>query len=163
MTDLLMGILMMAGASMGHQATHAQTHQHKQTELDRRGALAMGFDQQKTAHEFLTSASGGSIEVRVRAEGDTESMRQIRIHLAEIAKAFAAGDFTKPFQTHAEVPPGVPAMQRLRGVIRYEYADTPRGGIVRIRTEDRDALAAVHEFLSYQRREHNHEKGQTRI
>ena len=145
MTTLLLGFMLMTGG---------QGHQH--ADLDRRGTLAMGFDQQKTIHEFLTSAAGGSIEVRAKDASDAASTRQIRAHLAAIAKAFAAGDFSKPFQTHAEVPPGVPAMQRRKAAIRYEYVDTPRGGIVRITTSDGEALGAIHAFLEYQQREHRH-------
>ena len=152
MTDMLMAfVVVLAGL-----ASSPQAHQHAQTELDRRGTLAMGFDQQKTTHAFVSAPSGGSIEVRANDAADRASTQQIRTHLAEIAKAFAAGDFTKPFQTHAEVPPGVPVMQRLRGAIRYAYSDIPRGGSVRITTTDPEALAAVHDFLAYQRREHTH-------
>jgi hypothetical protein len=79
----------------------------------------------------------------------------VRSHLKEIAAAFAKGDFAKPFQTHAEVPPGVPAMERLKAVIRYTYEPTPRGGMVRISTSDPEALKAVHDFLAYQAREHH--------
>jgi hypothetical protein len=118
--------------------------------------LAMGFDQDRTVHEFLTAPTGGSIEVKVKDESDDTSRGQIRKHLAEIARAFADGDFRKPFQTHGEVPPGVPEMQRLKSAIRYEYAETPRGGIVRITASDAKAVAAVHEFLKYQQREHPH-------
>ena len=141
MTALLAAMLMLALQS---------------AEVKHRGALAMGFDQDKTAHEFVTTPAGGSIDVRVKDPGDQASRRQIRKHLAEIAQSFAAGDFSKPFQTHAEVPPGVPEMQRLKAAIRYAYADTPDGGIVRITTSNPDALAAVHAFLAYQRHEHHH-------
>ena len=127
----------------------------KDAALKQRGALAMGFDQDKTTHQFTKTAGGGSIEVEVKDAADIESRRQIRSHLKEIAGAFTRGDFAKPFQTHAEVPPGVPAMQRLKSAIRYKYEETPRGGMVRISTADADALAAVHEFLSYQAREHH--------
>ena len=58
-------------------------------------------------------------------------------------------------QTHAEVPPGVPVMERLKSEIVYTYAETSRGAAVRIRTTNTDALAAVHEFLQYQSREHH--------
>ena len=150
MTEVLMAMAVVAGLASSPQAHHAQT------DLDRRGALAMGFDQQKTTHAFVSAGSGGSIEVRANDAGDAAATHQIRTHLAEIAKAFAAGDFGKPFQTHGEVPPGVPAMQRLKGAIRYVYRDIPRGGSVRITTTDPEALAAVHEFLAYQRREHTH-------
>ena len=127
----------------------------KDAELKRRGTLAMGFDQDKTAHHFRTSAIGGSIEVEVKDPADSVSRDQVRNHLKEIAAAFAKGDFTKPFETHAEMPPGVPSMERLKTVIRYKYEKTPRGGLVRISTSDPDALKAVHEFLAYQAREHH--------
>ena len=149
-----------------HQAmppgmTHEQhmKQMQKDAELKKRGALAMGFDQDKTTHHFRATPTGGSIEVGVKDAADAVSRDQIRSHLKEIADAFAKGDFAKPFQTHAEVPPGVPAMQRLKAAIRYKYEETPDGGAVRITTADPDALKAVHEFLAYQGREHGHGGG----
>jgi hypothetical protein len=138
---------------MSH-AEHIQQMQ-KDAELKKRGALAMGFDQDTTTHHFRSTPTGGSIDVRVKDAADTASRDQIRAHLKEIADAFAKGDFAKPFQTHAEVPPGVPAMQRLKQTIRYKYEETVDGGAVRITTADPDALKAVHEFLAYQGREHH--------
>jgi hypothetical protein len=139
-------------AGMSHQEHLAQME--KDAALKERGALAMGFDQDRTEHHFRTSATGGSIEVEVKDSADATSRDAVRSHLKEIAEAFAKGDFAKPFQTHAEVPPGVPAMVRLKGGIRYKYEETARGGMVRITTSDPDALNAVHEFLAYQTREH---------
>jgi hypothetical protein len=140
--------------ALGVQQHVHQPGMNHQEELKRRGALAMGFDQDTTVHRFRSTATGGSIEVEVKDTADAVSLAAIRSHLEEIARAFANGDFAKPFQTHAEVPPGVPAMQRLRGAIRYRYEETPRGGLVRITTTNPKALAAVHEFLAYQAREH---------
>jgi len=127
----------------------------KEDELKKRGALAMGFDQDKTAHHFRTSATGGSIEVEVKDPADSGSRDQVRTHLKAIAAAFGKGDFAKPFQTHAEVPPGVPSMERLKKEIHYKYENTPRGGMVRISTSNPEALTAIHEFLDYQAREHH--------
>ena len=141
-------------AGMSHQEHLRQLQ--KDADLKKRGALAMGFDQDKTTHHFRTSPSGGSIEVSVKDAADDASRAAIRSHLAEIARAFAAGDFKKPFQTHAEVPPGVPEMQRLKEAIEYRYVQTPRGGLVRITARDAAALAAVHAFLEYQSKEHGH-------
>jgi hypothetical protein len=141
-------------AGMSHEQ-HMKEMQ-KDAELKKRGAIAMGFDQDKTTHHFRATPTGGSIEVTVKDAADVVSRDQIRAHLKEIAGAFAKGDFAKPFQTHAEVPPGVPAMQRLKEAIRYKYEDTADGGAVRITTTDPDALKAVHEFLAYQGREHDH-------
>lgn len=144
-------------AGMTHEQHMKQMQ--KDAELKKRGAIAMGFDQDKTTHHFRATPAGGSIEVGVKDAADARSRDQIRSHLKKIADAFAKGDFAKPFQTHAEVPPGVPAMQRLKAAIRYKYEETPDGGVVRIITADPDALKAVHEFLAYQGREHGHGGG----
>jgi len=140
-------------AGMSHEEHMKQMQ--KEAELKRRGAQAMGFDQDATVHRFPATATGGSIEVEVIDPKDDASRAAIRAHLKEIAVAFARGDFDKPFQTHAEVPPGVPEMRRLTAAIAYKYEDTPRGGAVRITTSDEAALKAVHEFLAYQGREHH--------
>ena len=140
-------------AGMSHE-DHLKQMQ-KDAELKKRGALAMGFDQDKVTHEFRSTATGGSIEVEANGPDDSASREQIRTHLKDIAGAFAKGGFGKPFETHAEVPPGVAVMQRLKAVIRYKYEETLRGGLVRISTADPEALKAIHEFLEYQAREHH--------
>jgi len=140
-------------SGMTHQEHHAQMQ--KEADLKRHGAMAMGFDQDKTAHKFSSTATGGSIEVTVKDPADETSRAAIRAHLKHIADAFANGDFEKPFQTHGEVPPGVAAMQRLKAAITYKYEELPQGAAVRIATTDAKALGAVHEFLAYQGREHH--------
>ena len=140
-------------AGMSHEEHMKQMQ--KEAELKRRGASAMGFDQEATIHRFPATPAGGSIEVEVVDPKDEASRGAIRAHLTEIAAAFAKGDFDKPFQTHGEVPPGVPEMQRLKAAIDYKYEETPRGAAVRITTSDKAALAAVHAFLAYQGREHH--------
>jgi hypothetical protein len=114
----------------------------------------MGFAQTKTTHHFRLTKDGGQIEVEANDATDTTSRAQIRTHLKHIAAAFAAGDFDIPMFVHAQTPPGVPAMQRLKAAISYTYEDTPRGGRVRIAAKDADANAAVHEFLTFQIKEH---------
>jgi hypothetical protein len=126
----------------------------KDAEMKKRGEAAMGFDQDATTHHFLVADDGGSIQVTVNDAKDRANRDAIRTHLKKIAQDFAAGVFDAPFATHAEVPPGVPAMQRLAASIRYQYDDVDRGGRVRIVTRDREAIAAVREFLRYQIREH---------
>jgi hypothetical protein len=126
----------------------------KDEALEKRGAEAMGFDQHATTHHFKLAPSGGSIEVTVNNEKDEDSLVAIRSHLRSIAADFARGVFDKPFQTHAEVPPGVPEMRQSRQKITYRYEDLARGGAVRIETKDPRALDAVHGFLRYQIAEH---------
>jgi ubiquinone/menaquinone biosynthesis C-methylase UbiE len=136
--------------------THEQhMEQMKKDEaLKDHGKQAMGFDQDTTTHHFTLERDGGAIAVDVNVPSDTVGIEQIRAHLKEIAVAFKQGDFGKPFMTHGEEPPGVPTLQRLRAKMTYAYAETSRGGIVRITTSDAEALAALHAFLQYQIAEH---------
>ena len=142
--------------SMPPGMTHEQhlAQMRKDAGLKKRGAAAMGFDQDKTTHHFLLATSGGSIEVGVNDPSDAESRTRIRAHLKEIAAEFASANFDKPLATHVEVVPGVRTMQERSAAISYAYEDTPQGGRVRISTSDGEARAAVHAFLQYQIREH---------
>ena len=76
------------------------------------------------------------------------------MHLAHIARMFADGNFEAPMLIHDRVPPGVPALQRLRAEVSYRYEETDGGGRVRIATKNREALAAVHDFLRFQIADH---------
>ena len=73
----------------------------------------------------------------------------------DIAAAFRAGDFTKPFAVHAQTVPGTAVMRARRAAISYEPVDRSRGGEVRIRSNDPVAVAAIHEFLAFQRTAHH--------
>ena len=126
----------------------------KDEALKKRGAEAMGFDQDATTHHFKLAPTGGSIEVTVTNEKDATMIAAVRSHLRSIAADFARGDFDKPFATHREIPPGVPVMKDNRQKITYRYEDLAQGGAVRIETKDAGSLAAVHEFLRYQIAEH---------
>ena len=126
----------------------------KDATLKKRGADAMGFNQEWTTHHFRLAPTGGSIEVTVNDDADTATLDQVRSHLKSIADDFARGDFGKPFQTHAEVPPGITVMQTSARVITYRYEDVPHGGVVHIRSADSYARLAIQEFLRYQIAEH---------
>jgi hypothetical protein len=131
-----------------------QAQMQKDAELKRRGAAAMGFDQDKTTHHFRLSENGGTIEVIVKDSKDRAVLAEVRGHLQEIAAEFARGQFGKPFATHGETPPGVAIMQDRIKAITFRYEDMASGGRVRIVTSDAKAKAAVQEFLRYQIREH---------
>jgi uncharacterized protein YajQ (UPF0234 family) len=55
---------------------------------------------------------------------------------------------------HAQNPPGVDTMKRLREAIQYKLENTERGGRVRITTKNAEALQAVHSFLRFQISDH---------
>ena len=123
--------------------------------LQARGAHVMGVDQYRSAHVFEDLPDGGRIVLERADASDTADIKTIRAHMRDIEAAFRAGDFTKPFEVHAQVVPGTAVMSSQRAVIIYEAADRPRGGEVRIRTSDAAAVAAIHEFLAFQRDEHH--------
>jgi hypothetical protein len=129
----------------------------KDADLKRRGAKAMGFDQDAATHHFALTADGGEIRVSANSADDAATRDQIRAHLKTIAGEFARGEFAKPQATHAETPAGVEGMQRSKDSIHYAYESTPLGGIVRITTSDATALEAIHAFLRYQIAEHKTE------
>jgi len=129
-------------------------HEQHMADLTKHGAEAMGFDQGKTTHHFRLYKDGGAVEVQANDPADTASIGQIRDHLKQQAKKFAAGDFGAPQHTHGQVPPGVETMTRLRSKIQYDFQSTERGGRLRITTTDEQALAAVHDFLRFQIKDH---------
>lgn len=134
-----------------HHAAEADGHR---AAVEERGDHVMGFDHERTTHHFLLEDSGGAIEIRANAADDTGSIEAIRSHLPHIARMFSAGDFEAPMLIHGRVPPGVPVLKRLRGSVAWTYEPIEGGGRIRIRTADREALAAVHDFLKFQIEDH---------
>ena len=122
--------------------------------VDRRGDDEMGFSHDKTAHHFALLADGGSIEVVSNDPNDMDSREEIQQHLEHIVMMFRNNDFEIPMLIHDRVPPGVPVMKKKRDVINYSYAPTERGGLVRIKTAESEALKSIHEFLIFQIRDH---------
>lgn len=124
--------------------------------LQRRGAdpRAMGVDQYTSIHRFDALPDGGRIELQ-RAEDDSAGVAQIRRHLRSIADAFAAGNFTTPAFVHAQKVAGTDVMAAKRSLITYSVRDLPRGAELWITTHDPAAIAAVHEFMAFQRMDHH--------
>ena len=147
-----------SGHSTSGHAAHgggaAKGHDGHLAAVNERGERAMGFSQTRTTHHFLLKADGGVIEVEADDARDAESRDRVRRHLAHVARAVAAGDFRTPLAVHDRVPPGAHEMCRLRASIKYEFEQTERGGRVLIRTDNKEALAAVHEFLRFQIKDH---------
>jgi len=123
--------------------------------MQARGQTVMGVDQYASAHVFEDLVDGGRIVLDADNPVDITGIVAIRQHMRDIAVAFRAGDFAKPFRVHAQVVPGTSAMTARRAKITYEATDRPSGAEVRIRTRDSVAVAAVHAFLAFQRAEHH--------
>ena len=123
--------------------------------MQTRGAHVMGVNQYTSAHVFEDLPDGGRVVLERVDASDTADITTIRAHMRDIAAAFRAGDFTKPFAVHAQTVPGTDVMTARRSVISYDVSDRPRGGEVRIRSSDPTAVEAIHQFLAFQRTEHH--------
>ena len=121
--------------------------------MQSRGAQAMGVDQYTSTHHFTDLPDGGRIALE-RNVDDSAGIAMIRLHLHMIARTFGDGDFSTPMFVHMRNVPGTATMAAKRAVITYTVTDLPRGGMVRIATHDAEALAAVHQFLAFQRCDH---------
>jgi hypothetical protein len=123
--------------------------------LQHRGARVMGFDQDKTRHQFRLFKDGGAIQVSVKDPADAQNRDAIRAHLPHIAQLFGQGQFDAPMLVHdRQDVPGTKVMAERRAQIVWRFAETPLGGRVDIVTTDRAALGAVHEFLRFQISDH---------
>src|SRR6266849_1740663 len=108
-----------------------------------RGDHAMGFSHETTTHHFRLYKTGGAIDVSANDLKDSATRDQIRMHLSHVAKRFAAGDFDVPMFIHDTTPPGALMMAKLRGQIRYLYADTPGGAKIQISTANPEVVPPV--------------------
>lgn len=123
--------------------------------MQRRGHAVMGVDQYASAHVFEDLEDGGRIVLEADNLSDTSAIVAIRHHMRDIAVAFRAGDFARPFRVHAQVVPGTDVMAARHTRITYEATDRPRGAEVRLRTTDAAAVTAIRVFLAFQRSAHH--------
>jgi hypothetical protein len=149
----------MAAAARAQAAPGAATHEvaidpGHAAAVDAHGDQVMGFGHAVTSHHFVLLADGGAIVAEALDPADTTSRDAIRRHFADIAAAFAHGDFSAPLAIHGVQPPGVETLRLLAARVSYAVEETPAGGRVRISTVDPVALAAVHDFLRFQITEH---------
>ncbi len=147
---LVSAIGAVACGDRGRQAASADT---TFVRMQARGAVVMGVNQYTSAHVFEDLPDGGRIILDT--DEDSVAVARIRQHMRDIAMAFAAGDFTQPFQVHAEQVPGTAVMAARSARIAYQAIDRPRGAEVRIVTTDPTAVSAVHAFLAFQRGAHH--------
>lgn len=155
-----------AASAMNHDQMHAQMHGSAAAPMTHttntdsafaavqaRGKVAMGVDQYTSTHQFDVLPDGGRIELQ-RNVDDRAGVATIRTHLQDIAKAFGSGDFSTPAFVHMQTVPGAQVLAARRSLITYTFTPLPRGGALRITTTDPAALAAVAQFMEFQRMDH---------
>ena len=147
-------------ASAQH-AAHDSTPARKDSAfhaMQRRGQSVMGVDQYTSAHKFEDLSDGGRIELQ-REVDDTAGVNQIRKHFMEIAESIRRGDFRAPGLVHATTVPGVAVMMAKRNALRVVIRNLPRGGELRLSSDDPEVVQAIHDFLAFQRTEHRTGEG----
>ncbi len=157
--NFLFVIILSALIQMGTQdcpmhQEHTRNSSH-QSDVEKHGDQAMGFPHDKTTHHFRLYSDGGAIEVTANDTRDATNVQAIRSHLEHIAGLFSEGDFSIPMFVHDQVPPGVLVMKEKRDQISYVYEKTESGAKVRIKTNNAEALKAVHDFLRFQIEDHH--------
>ena len=133
----------------------AQTDAHH-SGVEQRGEshAGMGFSQTSTTHHFILTANGGIVQVTANDATNKEQIDTIQMHLGHIAEMFSAGNFSIPHFVHDQTPPGVPTMQKLKSAIHYSAEPLANGGRVKIETSSPEGIAAVHDFLRFQIKDH---------
>jgi len=144
---ILVAVLLLTSLGMSQDITHEQG-------VEKRGDQAMGFSHQMTTHHFVLTKDGGIVEVDADNPNDKASRDAIRQHLEHIATLFKQGDFDIPMFIHAQTPPGVPTMKRLKEEITYNTQATEKGAQVKIVSTNPKAVSAIHQFLTFQIKDH---------
>jgi hypothetical protein len=114
----------------------------------------MGFSQTTTAHHFFLTRTGGIIQVTAKDPKNADQIATVQMHLKHIVGMFSEGDFSIPHFVHDTNPPGAATMKRLRSSIRYTSETMDNGGRIRIESDSPEALAAIHDFLRFQIKDH---------
>ena len=152
-TRLLLAALLLAPVAC-RGTDHPPAADSSFAAVQRRGERVMGVDQYTSKHVFEDLAAGGRIVLDRDDPSDTAAIRRIREHMGEIERAFRRGDFSAPGLVHARDVPGTRVMSEKQRAITYRVVARPRGAELRIVSRDSAAVAAVHQFLAFQRADH---------
>jgi len=117
------------------------------------GAEVMPFDLERTTHAFLDREWGGEQSV-VSDDGDAAQIALIRSHLSEEAAKFARGDFASPEAIHGADMPGLAILRERHAAIDVAYAEIPAGASITYRSQDAEAVEAIHAWFEAQRTDH---------
>lgn len=114
----------------------------------------MGFSQTTTTHHFILTNNGGIVQVTANDPKNAEQIDTIQTHLEHIAAMFSEGNFSIPHFVHDQTPPGVSTMKKLQKSIKYSEESFATGARVRMQSDSPEAIAAIHDFLQFQIKDH---------
>ncbi len=130
----------------------------RQRAIAEKGSTVMPFSLEATTHVFTKTPTGGTEQVVAKNADDAEQVRLTREHLASIAKAFAAGDFSSPEHIHGSHMPGLATLKRAkRSQIEVTYAAIDAGGQITFVASEPVLVRALHEWFDAQLSDHGHD------
>jgi hypothetical protein len=125
-----------------------------QTAMLERGDIAMGFNQSKIHHHFMSTSTGGEIMIMSTNMSDTQTINEIKSHVKDIQYEFSQGNFTKPFYIHDQIVPGTDIMTAKKDLIQYSINDIDGGSALILTTNDTELLNAIQQFMDFQSSQH---------
>ena len=130
------------------------TEGFNQTAMLERGNVAMGFNQTKIHHHFMSTTTGGEIMIMSTNMNDVKTIDEIKNHLKDIQHEFSQGNFTRPFYIHAQIVPGIDIMNAKKNLIDYSIKDIDGGSVLILTTNDTQLLHAIQQFMDFQSSQH---------
>jgi hypothetical protein len=141
-------------AGFGKLSSSPPASNSSQEAMLERGNVAMGFDQNKIMHHFMSTSTGGKIMIIALDGNDSETIVQINQHVIDIQEEFSQGNFTKPFFIHDQQVPGTDVMAEKKDLIRYSTQQLDNGAVLVLTTDDKELLNAIQQFMNFQGKEH---------
>lgn len=143
-------------SSFSNESNHTRQSSTNMTmmKMMERGDIAMGFNQNTIAHQFIGISNGGKIIITALNGSDRQTIGQIKNHVLDIQKEFADGNFTKPFFIHAQEVPGAEVMSDKKDLIKYSIFEMNNGSSLLLTTNDKELIDAIRRFMEFQAREH---------
>jgi hypothetical protein len=137
-----------------HNVNQSSMYMTNITKMMERGNIAMGFNQNKIAHQFAVTPNGGNITITSLNSNETQTINQIKTHIMDIQKDFSEGNFTKPFFIHAQEVPGTDVMTEKKDLIKYNILELRNGSSLVLTTNDKELMDAISQFMKYQSKAH---------
>lgn len=137
--------------------SRAAEPESRHAEVAARGGEVMPFDLDATRHRFLRTGDGGVQRVVALDPDDAANVAAIRAHLATIAAAFRARDFSDPKRIHGAGMPGLATLEAAGpDALAIEYAGLAAGAEIRYASRDPAVVAAIHAWFDAQLADHGH-------
>ena len=137
-----------------YNQTSNTTEIFNQTTMLERGNIAMGFNQTRIHHHFMSTTTGGEIMIMSENMSDVQTINEIKSHVKDIQYEFSQGNFTKPLYIHDQIVPGTDIMTAKKNLINYSIKDIDGGSVLILTTNDTQLLNAMQQFMNFQSSQH---------